>query len=367
MRELVPEINFGIYRDDGLGVHKRLPGPRLDRIRKDIIALFQTWGLKITIDTKLVTVNFLDVTFELHNNSYKPYRKPNDTPVYVNKGSNHPKTVLKEIHNSVNARINSISSTETLFEEAKDIYENALKESGHNSKLTFEQKTEGRQKRKRKRRNNILWFHPPYNMALKTNIGREFLKILDKNFPPNHILRPLLNRSTVKISYSCTENMGQIMKNHNKKVLTNSEKQTNQCNCRNKTTCPVPGKCQTECVVYKASVRKEATYIGATETTFKERHRNHTYSFRKEERKTNTTLSTFVWDKGLTPNPEIKWELLRQCKKYEPGANFCDLCLSEKTAILKGIKEKKCLNKRSDIGNKCVIHRKKHLLKNFKT
>jgi hypothetical protein len=119
--------------------------------------------------------------------------------------------------------------------------------------------------------------------------------------------------------------MGQNMKKHNKKVLTNPEKQTNQCNCRNKTTCPVPGKCQTECVVYKASVRKEATYIGATETTFKERHRNHTYSFRKEERKTNTTLSTFVWDKGLTSNPEITWELLRQCKKYEPGANFCDL------------------------------------------
>ena len=62
-------------------------------MRKDIIEMFKSLGLKITIELKLITVNFLDVTFELHTGSYKPYRKPIDTPVYINTGSNHPKSV----------------------------------------------------------------------------------------------------------------------------------------------------------------------------------------------------------------------------------------------------------------------------------
>ena len=37
-------------------------GRKLDRLRKDIIAIFHNEGLKITINTTLTTTDFLDVT-----------------------------------------------------------------------------------------------------------------------------------------------------------------------------------------------------------------------------------------------------------------------------------------------------------------
>ena len=44
----------GLYRDDGLAVIHQANGPKMDRIRKDIIALFKSKGLSITIDTNLI-------------------------------------------------------------------------------------------------------------------------------------------------------------------------------------------------------------------------------------------------------------------------------------------------------------------------
>ena len=45
----------------------------------------------------LKTVDFLDVRFDLVNNTYQPYRKPNNEPIYINKRSNHPPNILKEL------------------------------------------------------------------------------------------------------------------------------------------------------------------------------------------------------------------------------------------------------------------------------
>ena len=43
-------------------------------------------------------------------------------------------------------------------------------------------------KKKRNRKRNIIWFNPPFNKNVSTNVGEEFLKILDTNFPKNHVL-----------------------------------------------------------------------------------------------------------------------------------------------------------------------------------
>ena len=42
------------------------------------------------IQCKLKSVEFLDVTFDLYNNLHKPFRKPTNKPIYINKQSNHP-------------------------------------------------------------------------------------------------------------------------------------------------------------------------------------------------------------------------------------------------------------------------------------
>ena len=82
--------NIGLYRDDGLAVLKDASGPTAERTRKKIIKIFQEHGLKITADTNLVETNFLDVTLNLKSGKYWPFRKPNNSPLYVHNQSNHP-------------------------------------------------------------------------------------------------------------------------------------------------------------------------------------------------------------------------------------------------------------------------------------
>ena len=57
-----------------MGVLGDLPGPKHERLRKKVVKIFKDSGhLKI--------VDYLNVTFNLKNNSYKPYRKPDHLPV----------------------------------------------------------------------------------------------------------------------------------------------------------------------------------------------------------------------------------------------------------------------------------------------
>ena len=76
--------SIGLYRDDGLAIFRNISGPQTERIRKNITRHFKKHGLKITIQTNLKIVNYLDVTFNLSNGSYYPYRKPNNLPQYIN-------------------------------------------------------------------------------------------------------------------------------------------------------------------------------------------------------------------------------------------------------------------------------------------
>ena len=42
--------------------------------------VFKDCGLSITTKCNLKSVDFLDLTFDLVNDIYKPYRKPNNKP-----------------------------------------------------------------------------------------------------------------------------------------------------------------------------------------------------------------------------------------------------------------------------------------------
>jgi hypothetical protein len=65
--------NIGLYRDDGLVIFKNTTGTQAERIKKDLTRRFKKHGLKITIQTNLKIVNYIDVTFNLENESYYPY------------------------------------------------------------------------------------------------------------------------------------------------------------------------------------------------------------------------------------------------------------------------------------------------------
>ena len=86
---------IGLYRDDGLGIFYNVLKPEIERKKKAIVKAFKGCGLTITTQCNLKTVDFLDVTFDLDNNAYKPFRKENK-PIYIHKHSNHPPSILKQ-------------------------------------------------------------------------------------------------------------------------------------------------------------------------------------------------------------------------------------------------------------------------------
>ena len=213
----------------------------------------------------------------------------------------------------------------------------------------------------------IIWYNPPFNLQVKTNFGKEFLKILDNNFPKQHHLYKYLNRRTIKISYSCTKNMENIITNHNKKIINKEQDNTRNCNCRNKSTCPLNGKCCEQTIVYKAEIKigdQTKNYLGCTEGEFKTRYNGHKDSFRNYKKKGSTTLSSIVWYNNKNPEPEVKWSIVKKTQRYQPGGKACDLCLTEKLLILKSGKDSNNINKRNEIVNLCV-HRNKFKLANL--
>ena len=178
-----PEIDFGLYRDDGLGALKRTPKTKLEKIKKDLFKMFkEDFGLSITLETDLTVVDFLDVTFDLHNEKYHPFRKPNDTPVYIHKDSNHPPHVTKQLPISINKRLCEISCDKESFDTFKGDYEKALSDSALMPTLTYvpPRTDENQAPQKRTRKRDVIWFTPPYCASLTTKFGKEFLSLLDK-------------------------------------------------------------------------------------------------------------------------------------------------------------------------------------------
>ena len=132
--------NFGLYHDDGLGILRNSSGLEIERKRKQIIQVFKSCGLNIIVKTNIKTVDFLDVRFDLINNTYQPYRKPNSETVYINKQSNHPLNILKDLRKAINKRITDISCNQDIFDTAKTTYEEAPRNSGFNEELNDKNK-----------------------------------------------------------------------------------------------------------------------------------------------------------------------------------------------------------------------------------
>ena len=196
-------------------------GQEAERIRKKLNSLFRQEGLSITAEANLLQVNFLDVTLNLQDESFKPFTKPNEDIKYVSKLSNHPPLVLQNIPVSINKRLSAISSNEEEFNSEKETYQKALKDANYDLMLHFDQEN-SQSSKKRKRRRNVLWFNPPFSLNVKTNIGKKFFAILDKHFPKENPLSKLFNRKTVKLSYSCMQSMKSFISGHNKKILSPS-------------------------------------------------------------------------------------------------------------------------------------------------
>ena len=158
--------NIGLYRDDGIAIFKKITGPQSERTRKEITRCFKGHGLKITIQSNLKSVDYLDVTLNLTNGLFHLYRKPNGEPLYINTKSNHPPTVIKQIPAAINRRLSALSSNKETFEKAKPLYDKALRSSGFNESIHYCKKnTAAPTKRNRM---SILFVNLPASIIFET-------------------------------------------------------------------------------------------------------------------------------------------------------------------------------------------------------
>ena len=156
----IPKSNFGLYQDDGLPLLRSLNGQLTDKVRKNIIGVFKDISFSLEIETNLKEVDFLDVSLNLRNGTYRPYKKPNNILLYVHSLLNHPPNVIKQIPNSIQERL----SNEEIFNTAKCGYEDALKKSEF--KVVFKYT-----KNQRHTSPIIIWFNSTFNKAVSTNVA----------------------------------------------------------------------------------------------------------------------------------------------------------------------------------------------------
>ena len=167
-------------------------------------------------------------------------------------------------------------------------------------------------------------------------------------------------------------NLGSKISGHNKKLLSkeaeagSSQSRKKGCNClpSNVAECPLPGLCNSDGVVYQATVDStgnSATYVGLAKN-FKKRYGGHKASLKSKKENGNTNLSTYYWKElEAGKDPVVSWSILdKGLKDFNPTSGRCSLCTREKYYILFEA-DKASLNGRQEIFGACR-HRDAKLL-----
>jgi hypothetical protein len=88
----------GLYRDDGLAAVQGTNKER-EAIKTKIKQIFAEENLKVEQKVNLSVVDYLDMTLDLEVKKHRPFHKAN--PIYINKDSNHPQHIIKDIPNMI--------------------------------------------------------------------------------------------------------------------------------------------------------------------------------------------------------------------------------------------------------------------------
>ena len=282
----------------------------------------------------------------LQTGEYEPYRKDGPPPMYVHHDSNHPPAIVRNLPSMIEKRISGLCSSQEMFDKHAPFYNEALRKAGYKRDIKYIKQAEQLHPGKRRSRlREIIWYNPPYNKAVLTNIGKKFLLLVDKHFGKGSKWYNIFNGHTVKVSYCCTRNMASHIYGQNQKLLREirGEQQDAQpCPSikRGEEPCEVIGKykdkCGTKDVVYQAIVasgNKTWNYIGMTSRSFHKRWLEHKNDMSKDTR-AGTALSAKVRELREAGKPiNIQTEIIRVAHTYKTGDSQCDLCLTEKTCI----------------------------------
>ena len=176
----------------------------------------------------------------------------------------------------------------------------------------------------------LFFFYPPFNSKVITNIGKIFLRVLEKHFPKHNKYCKLFYRKKVKISYSCMQNMPNFIQNHNTVLLKSSVASTaKECSYRQKYNCPQAEKCLSECLAYHAEIDRSdrnqtKNRYGFREKNFKECYNNHTTSFRNKSKEKSTEVSKYIWElENSCIKYDLKWPIVCKTDPHTARTRKC--------------------------------------------
>ena len=168
-----------------------------------------------------------------------------------------------------------------------------------------------------------MWFNPPFSSNEETNVARVFLKLVEKDFS-KHRYHELFNKTNIKVSHRCMDNLEKLVKKQNNNLLRKNNINKRICNCRANNTCVLDGKCLSSKIVYSVEVlignnQNGDIYVGICEKEFKTRLDNHEISFKNRQKEKDNELSKYIWnlkDKNIT-NFSIKWSIVKQTSGHK--------------------------------------------------
>ena len=99
----------------------------------------------------------------------------------MNFNSNHPFLIKREFLSMIQRRLTLLSKTEEIFEKIKIPYKNTLKNSCFKTSLSYVKDITKKKQRLRKKK--VFYYNSPFCNDVKTDIGKEFLKLVTKHFP----------------------------------------------------------------------------------------------------------------------------------------------------------------------------------------
>ena len=162
LSKYINKNRFGLHKDDGLAILKNTSSLEAEKLNKKYQKLFKEIELDIIIQYNLKITIYLDITLNLNDGSYRPYRKPDEETSYIHINSDHPPSIIKEIPQSIEKRLSILPSSKDIFQESAIYYEKCLKTVDikpsyniNNQKKTI----------KTKRKENVPLFGSIYHIA----------------------------------------------------------------------------------------------------------------------------------------------------------------------------------------------------------
>ena len=206
------DINVGLYRDDGLAITNASPRDT-ENTKREICRIFNSNGLRITIEANKQIINFLDVTFSTLT-KIRTDHSPNQMLNYYTSTAKvttrqlqqriFPPALTNDFHSCPPTKHHLIRPP--LLTRKLSTKADTSSPCNMNPKHLAKEKTDSAAI-------SSGTTHPSARTSALTS-DTDSSALVDKHFPKDHKLHKIANRNTIKISYSCMNSTKRIIDNH---------------------------------------------------------------------------------------------------------------------------------------------------------